>query len=123
MVRPDESMNSSSPKPMPFSVWTRKNSIDQKKGAVWPLLGSCLLRPLHLARRRLRRGGGLEARVGDRGEAAVFHVDLGFPGPALRCQLVQREHIERLDELVVALAHLDLAELAVVLHAFEQIGR
>src|SRR5258708_10069452 len=108
---------------MPFSAWTRKNSILKlKRGPQPPSKYFFQLRPSHIARSRLRRRVGLQARIGHRREPAAFHVDLRFLRPAFGGGLDQREDEQRLDQLVVALAHLDLAHVAVVFHAFERIG-
>src|SRR5512134_3138588 len=100
---------------MPFRVWTRKNSMAETKTGSDGAPRGCAcrrLRPLHLAGGRLRLGGRLEARVRDRREAAALHVELRVLGPAPGRGLHQGEHVERLDQLVVSLAHLDLAQLA-----------
>src|SRR5437868_5526190 len=98
---------------MPFRSWMRKNSTDKKSGrsappfSVAPALG-----PLHLAGGRLRRGVALQARVGLEAEAGLLHVVLHLFRPAPGSGLVHRGEIKRLDELVVGLAHLDLARVA-----------
>src|SRR3954464_8049330 len=100
-------MNSSSPSLMPFNSWTRKNSI-KKKGTEVPFFRPGLSRPRHVAGRRLRRRIALEPGARDRRKAAALHVDLRFLRPAFGRGFHQREHVERLDELVVGLAHLHL---------------
>src|SRR3990172_7034111 len=98
---------------MPFRVWTRTNSIAEKKtGSVAPRFQVTRRSgALHLAGGRLRRRERLEPGVGHRREAAAFHVDLRLFRPAPGGSLVKGEDVQRLNQLVVGLAHLDFSQV------------
>src|SRR4029077_14848440 len=122
-VRPLVSMNSSRPYTTPFNSETAisssigGNRCSRRTRVAAPnrplkVTRAASLRTFHLADRRQRRG-------------LAFHLGVRLPSEARPFGIVfhalgQRRHIERLQDLMIVRAHLDIAQRRRELHALER---
>src|SRR5436190_3690523 len=113
-VSPLVSMNSRRPYTTPLMSEIVASSSIGRRGLEGTVRRRALLRALHLAGRRQRGRLAVDLRVGLPPEARAFRVVLL---PAL-----ERGDVQRLQDLVVVGAHLDLAERGLHLQAFERAG-